>query len=167
MNSENITINEEEIKETTNKDNINYYKILHYNNPIIFKTTKVSAPFGIEENYGKYIYKLDCPNQNIIMMLEHLEKIVKDKYNIDDNNFKSIIRRKKDNRYNDIIICKFKSKNDKIIIKMQYENDTNNYLKSIYEITKDILFRCIIEVEGLWKYNNKYGLTLIIKKMIV
>lgn len=156
----NITIEDKDIQ-----NDIKYFKILNNNKTISFYTTNVLSPFGIENIYNKYILKLDCNNKKIINMLENIEKIVKEKFNITDNNFKSIIR--KNNNYNDIIICKLKSKKNKIIVKIDYNENSNNYLKSIYDIDKNTYFKCLIEIEGLWNYNNKYGLTLIIKKIIL
>jgi hypothetical protein len=154
----------------TNEKNT-YYK-LYYNNEIInFWTPESLCPFGIENEYNKYILKVECPNNNIINYILKIEEYIKKYYSISDSQFKSCIRKKKTEKFNDIIICRLRTnRNNKINTIIDYKPDSTNYLKTVYELNKNIYLKCLLEISGVWDLREKYnkiGLVVTIKKILL
>ena len=61
-----------------------------------------------------------------------------------------------------------------VLTSVEYEDKNNNYLKTIYEIGKNIYVKVLIEVNGIWDYrsedkkeNNKVGLIVYVNKIYV
>ena len=164
------------------KINDNIYQIFNDKNILKFWTPPICIPFGIDDEYGKKILRLALNiestnkylNQHIHLrkVILHIEKLIKKKLNIDDMEFKSIIRTKENK--SDIVECRLKTYKDNIITQIEYEDKTNNYLKTIYDLSKMSYIKAEIEINGLWEYrnhetksNNKVGLTVYVSKIIV
>ena len=166
-----LDINKIELKRST--DNI--YQILHNNVVLKFWTPKILVPFGLDNEYNKYLIKLELEKNNaehghLNKILLTIEKMIKTKMNIEDIEFKSIIK----NRENcDLIECRVKSMKNNITTIIEYEDKDNNYLKTIFDLPKHCYVKAQIEVYGLWDYRtekkekNKTGLICYISKITV
>jgi len=170
-----IDINKLEFK----KNNDNIYQILHDNNILKFWSPSILIPFGLDNEYDKYIIRLELNEKDkntnnhdhLKKIFLHIEKIVKEKLNIDDYEFKSII--KKRDKKDDLIECKIKTIKNSIITTIEYEDTENNYLKTIFDLPKQCYVKVLFEIYGLWDYRtekkekNKVGLILYATKIIV
>jgi hypothetical protein len=167
-----LDINKIEIKNIS--DNIFY--IYHDNIILNFWTCKILCPFGIDNEYNKLLIKLELENDNIYAehlkkVILHLENLIKKKLNIEDNEFKSII--KKRNGKCDILELRIKNSKNNILTKIEYQDNTTNYLKTIYDLPKQSYLKVQIEINGLWDYrtekkeNNKVGLIVYAKNITV
>lgn len=168
-----IDINKIEFK----KNNQNISQILHDNNVLKFWSPPILLPFGLDNEYDKYLIRLELHendsnnHDHFRKILLHIEKIVKEKLNIDDNEFKSII--KKRNKKDDLIECKIKTMKNNIITTIDYEDKDNNYLKTIFDLPKQCYVKVLFEIYGVWDYRNdkkeknKIGLIVYANKIIV
>jgi hypothetical protein len=172
-----IDINNIEIK----KVNDNISQILHNNIVLKFWSPKILAPFSIDNEYDKYLIKLelneDDTNKNNLehihlkKILLHIEKLIKKKLNIDDVEFKSIIRIRE--KKNDLIEGRIKTIKNTILTSIEYEDKDKNYLKTIFDLPKQSYVKVQLEIYGLWDYRNekkdknKVGLIIYVTKIIV
>ena len=167
-----IDINKIELKQI----NDNIYQILHDNTVLKFWSPKILVPFGIDNEYNKYLIKLETDNNDLqhdhfkkIML--HIEKLIKTKLNVEDIEFKSIVKLR--DKKNDIIECRVKSVKNTITTIVEYQDKTNNYLKTIFDLPKQSYVKAQIEIYGLWDYRtekkekNKIGLICYINHLIV
>jgi hypothetical protein len=171
-------INKLNLKNVSN----NIYQIYYDNSSLKFWTPNILAPFGIDTEYGKKILRLelDTTNNNkdlnkhihLKKVILYIEKLIKDKLNVNNEEFKSIIKKRLNKE--DVIECRLKMFKDRIITNIEYENKDNNYLKTIYDLEKMSIIKAEIEIYGLWDYRtpnkiekNKVGLTVFINKIIV
>jgi hypothetical protein len=156
--------------------NQNIYKISYDNNNLKFWTPKILIPFGLENEYDKYIIKLELTDnpehEHLKKLILHIEKLIKKKMNIDEEHqFKSIIK-KRDNK-SDMIECRIRNIKNNIITSIEYEDQDNNYLKTIYDLPKFSNIKVQFEINGLWDYRseknekNKVGLIVYANKIIV
>jgi hypothetical protein len=170
-----LDINKLEFK----KNNENIYQILHDNNILKFWSPSILLPFGLDNEYDKYLIRLELDEKDtninnhnhLKKILLHIEKIVKEKLNIDDNEFKSIIKKRE--KKNDLIECKIKTIKNNMVTTIEYEDNDNNYLKTIFDLPKQSYVKVLFEIYGLWDYRNdkkeknKVGLILYANKIIV
>ena len=172
-----LDINKIELKKNTE----NIYQLLHDNNILKFWSPPILLPFGLDNEYDKYLIRLeldenDINNNNfnhnhLKKIFLHIEKIVKEKLNIDDAEFKSVL--KKRGKKDDLIECKIKTMKNNIITTIEYEDKDNNYLKTIFDMPKQCYIKVLFEIYGLWDYRtdkkdkNKVGLILYANKIIV
>ena len=158
------------------KINDNIFQIFNNNAILKFWTPPICIPFGIDTEYNKKLLKLELNDQHshLKKVIIKIEKIIKKKLDIEDIEFKSVIRTR-DNKL-DILECRLKTYKDNIITQIEYEDKDNNYLKGIYDLQKMSNIKAEIEVNGLWDYRdkntdtklkNKIGLTVYINKIIV
>ena len=141
-----------------------------------FWTPRILIPFGIDNEYNKYLLKLEINKNNeeqihLKKILLHIENLIKKKMNIEDNEFKSIIKNRGEN--NDLIECRLKTMKNNILTNIEFEDKDNNYLKTIFDIPKQSFIKAQIEINGLWDYRtplkdkNKSGLIIYITKIII
>lgn len=167
-----LDINKIDIKNVAPNINI----ITHNNIVLRFWTCHLSLPFGIENEYGKSILKLQLDNTKsdhlqLKKVIEHIEKLIIQKMNIEENEFKSVIKKRKDN--NDMLELRIKTMKNKFLTEIEYENKESNYLKTIYDLQKQSIIKTQIEINGFWDYrtenkdNNKCGLIVYANKIIV
>ena len=154
----------------------NIYKINYNNNIFKFWTPKILIPFGLENEYNKYLIKIELDKNNkdhnhLKKVILNIENIIKKKLNVNDNEFKSIIStRKNENFYID---CKIKTIKNNIITSINFEDKENNYLKTIFEIPKYSNAKVQLEINGIWDYrnelkeDNKIGLIIYINEIII
>ena len=105
-------------------------------------------------------------------VISHIEKLIKKKLDVQDNEFKSVIRNRGPNK-TELIECRIKNFKKNFQTTVEYEDKENNYLKTIFDIEKQCYVKVLCEIYGLWDYrnetkeNNKIGLILYATKIIV
>ena len=147
------------------------------NNILKFWGPKILTPFGIDNEYNKYILRLELERKDNIehdhlkKILLHIENLIKKKLDAEDIEFKSIIRVRGER--NDLVETRIKSIKNSIITTVNYEDAENNYLKTIFDIPKHSYIKTQFEIFGLWDYRtekkekNKIGLIVYVSKIIV
>jgi hypothetical protein len=162
-NDNNFNNNSDENKESKTA---NFKQIYHDGKVLQFWTPKMLMPFGIDNEYGKYLLKLEFDNEtneehsHFKKVILYIEKLIKKKLEIEDNGieWKSIIK-KRENK-TDIIELRIKNIRNNIqteIINNNSENNNsgkNNYLKTIFDLEKQTYMKALIEINGLWDYRN-------------
>ena len=157
------------------KENKNYYKIFFNNKTIKLWTPYMNVPFGFENNYKKYLLKLEFADLkkntqmiHIYNFIKVLEEYIIETFDIKKENLRSIIR-EKDN-FNHLITVKFLKRGDKILTKVTFEN-TDDYLKTIYELGPNEVVKCLLEIKKVWIYPKSdekiAGLMVYIKELHV
>lgn len=162
FHNNNIDNNTNENKESKS----NFKQIYHDGKVLQFWTPKMLMPFGIDNEYGKYLLKLEFDNETnkehsyFKKVILHIEKLIKKKLEIEDNSieWKSIIK----NRENKTDIIELRIKNIKNNIQTEIINNNsennnsgnNNYLKTIFDLEKQTYMKALIEINGLWDYRN-------------
>jgi len=160
-----------------NKIAENIFNIQHDNNILKFWSPRILLPFGVYNEYNKSLLGMELDDENYIdhihfkKVIRHIENLIKKKLNLEDNEFKSIIK----NRHpkNDLLECRIKSIKNNVITLIEYEDKEANYLKTVYDIPKQSYIKAQIEINGLWDYRteikekNKVGLIVYVTKIIV
>jgi hypothetical protein len=156
----------------------NFYSIKNKrsNKSIKFKLKNVFLPFGLDEEYNNYYLKFELDEHN----LEHiefkntitlLEKKIMNDFKCSEIEFKNIIKKRENKK--DLLACRIKKFKSNISINITYENKENNYLKTIYDINKNIYTDIDIEINSLWDFRNSskdennIGLIIYISKIHV
>ena len=172
-----LDINKIELKEVA--DHI--FQLTHDNVALKFSGPSIVAPFGIDNEYNKYILRLELDendtNKNSLehahfkKIILHIEKLIKKKLNLEDFELKSVIRFREKN--NPLIESRIKTMKKNIQTVIQFEDKDNNYLKTIFDLPKQSRVKVEFEIYGLWDYrslkkeNNKVGLIVYVNKIIV
>lgn len=167
-----IDINKLEFK----KINENISLIYHDNKTLRFWTPLILAPFGIDNEYNKYLLKLEIDDKidehvHLKKILLHIENLIKKKLDISDLEFKSIIKYRENN--SDLIEPRLKNIKNNITTIIDFEDKENNYLKTIFDIKKQSYYKVQLEINGFWDYRtekkerNKSGLIVYVTKIIV
>ncbi len=167
-----LDINKIEFKSTT--DNIQL--ITHDGAMLRFWSPKILAPFGIDNEYGKQLLKLELDESVMEIayfkkLMIYIESMIKKKLIINDNEFKSVIKKRE--KKDDMMECRLKTMKNNILTEIEYEDKDNHYLKTIYDMPKQSYIKAQIEINGIWDYrtekqeSNKCGLIVNIKKIIV
>ena len=166
----------------------NFKQIYHDGKVLQFWTPKMLMPFGIDNEYGKYILKLEFGDEkneehaHFKKVILHIEKLIKKKLEIENNSeqWKSIIK----NRENKTDVIELRIKNIRNNIQTEIiSNDNNvnnvndgtpnNYLKTIFDLEKQTYIKALIEINGLWDYRtdntekNKIGLICYATKLYI
>jgi hypothetical protein len=160
-----------------NKIAENIYNIQHDNTILKFWSPKILVPFGIYEEYNKNLLGMEFDDKNHIdhdhfrKVIKHIENLIKKKLNIEDIEFKSIIKNRAPK--NDLLECRIKSIKNNVITLIEFEDKETNYLKTLYDLPKQSYIKAQIEINGLWDYRtenkekNKVGLIVYVTKIIV
>jgi hypothetical protein len=171
FNKENITYISE---------NDNFYRVLHNGEIFSFTTPIMGIPFGIDQEYGKIMCRLEYPEESkmntqymhIKKILDKIEKYVCERFDVKNDELKSIIRKK--TGLPDLIECRIKEIKNKVITKVEYENKSDNYLKTLYNIEEKSFGIAKLEWFGVFDYRdecedrkNKIGIILYISKLTV
>lgn len=167
-----IDINKLEFK----KINENISLIYHDNKTLRFWTPLILVPFGIDNEYNKYLLKLEIDDKidehvHLKKIILHIENLIKKKLDISDLEFKSVIKYRENN--NDLIEPRLKSIKNNITTIIDFEDKENNYLKTIFDIKKQNYYKVQLEINGFWDYRNekkernKSGLIVYVTKIIV
>jgi hypothetical protein len=155
-------------------------KTVQYNNKTLkFWSPPILAPFGIDKQYDKYLIKLELDKNNeehnhLKRIIETVETMLLEKTNVENREqLKSVIYHRPNKL--DIIECKIKMFKGNVATQVEFQNQEENYLKSVLEIPKQSKVKVLFEVNGLWDYRdpdnpterNKIGLILYANKIIV
>lgn len=158
-----------------NVDNIKFdfitEKLIKLKTPIIIKLKNVIIPFGIETYKDKLYLTLEV-NKIDSYTLKTLENSIKNRYleflkelkntiEIDLNFEDTILLNsfiKKEKEKSSLIKLKIKTYKKNPILKI-----SNNI--SCFELTKNSKCSTIIVIEGIWKYNNSFGLLSYVKEL--
>ena len=142
--------------------------LIKFKKQLLIKLTQVNIPFGIED-YKNKLYLTIETNEDTSIQLNLLEENIKNKYldflqeikntveielNDIDLTLNSFIKKK--NEKTSLIKFKIKTYRNKPII-----NISNN--KSCFEIEKNSKCDVILNIEGIWNFNNSFGLLAYIK----
>ena len=153
MNVSNINI--EKIK--FNKINNEIIQILYDDNRMEINTSLVNIPFGLEKEYSNYILKLEISNE-LRYIIESIEKKIDEFLNIEIN---TQIRKTKNCL--PLLICKIPYKNNKFFCEAITKN--NNFI-NIYNLQKNEILECVIYIDKIWRYKNKYYYKWKVNKII-
>lgn len=166
------------------QENPNFYRVLHNGELFTFNTPVMGIPFGIDQEYGKIMCRLEFPESSkmntqyihLKKILEKIEKYVSDKFDVKEGELKSVFRKK--TGLPDLIECRIKEIKDKVITKVEYENKSDNYLKTLFDIKEKSFGIVKLEWIGVFDYReesensienkkHKIGIILYITKILV
>lgn len=158
------------------KQTENNFNVLYDGTYLKFWGNNLSVPFGLETEYNKKIIKLELNDENesdqhLKKVIYHIEKLIKKKLNVNDDEFKSIIK-KRPNK-NDMLELRIKMMKNNLITETEYQDKDSNYLKTLYDLPNYCTIKTQIEINGLWDYRtekkekNKCGLIAYATKIIV
>jgi hypothetical protein len=127
-----LDINKFDFKSAT--DNISL--IYHDNKTLRFWTPSILVPFGIDNEYNKYLLKLEINEKNeehvhLKKIILHIENLIKKKLNIEEQEFKSVIKKRPNKE--DLIECRLKNIKNNITTIIDFEDKENNYLKTVFD----------------------------------
>jgi len=145
--------------------NENLYKIFYNNKKIIMPINDAKVPFGLENNYNKYKLKIELKDNDTKDMIYEIENYLMDHFKITEKKFKSSIRKNK--KYVDLLICNLKKYNNNIIVKIKY-NSEDDYLKTIYDISKDHIGNYSVHIDSVWYYPDsdfELGMNIFVNKI--
>ena len=154
-----------------NKININN-KIIEYNGKrgLHIKTPRMRIPFGLDEEYGKYILKLEFSDfykdddmKDFHDFINNLERIFMNHFgNVGE--FKSLIRRSKS--YDPMYCPKVMERYNRLECQVI---DKDN-LTTIHEINKNIYVNAFLSLDRLWEMNKRNklrnGYIVYVKKIV-
>ncbi len=160
----------------------NLYRVLHNGEIFSFTTPIMGIPFGVDQEYGKIMCRLEYPEDgkmntqymHLKKIIEKIEKYVCEKFEVkeDSNSFKSVIRKK--DKLPDLIECRIKEMKNNVVTKIEYENKSDNYLKGIFDIPEKSFGVAKLEWFGVFDYRDqdqdskhKIGILLYINKILI
>jgi hypothetical protein len=136
----------------------NYHSIKNGKKNIKIKINNILCPFGIDEEYGNHLFKFEIDKNNIehinlIKEIKEFESKLKLQFNSTDDEWKSLIYiRENDNIFLDSKVKKIKTN---ILTKVTFDDNNNNYLKTIYELKEPFKCNITLEIPTIWDYRNK------------
>ena len=135
-------------------------KVTNKGRPLIFKTPVINIPFGLETHYNNLIVKLELPKNKIFSnMILSLEQKFCELLNIEE--ITSQLRPSKSMNFGDLLTTKIIKYKDKTYIDID-RNDKMDTLSSLKKGDKGI---ATIEIDKLWKYNEKYTYKIKLKSL--
>jgi hypothetical protein len=111
---------------------------------IILQTDKLYTSFGISENN---VIELDISDSSTLLLLEKLEQNLKEEYDTEDVNIRSIIN-------NNILKLKVQTKDQLKTVIFSSNKD------ELEAIDNDINLQCLLQFIGIWFKNNEYGISV-------
>ena len=153
MNVSNINI--DKIKFT--KINNEIIQILYDGNKLEINTSLVNIPFGLEKEYSNYILKLEISTE-LQYVIESIEKKIDEFLNIEIN---TQVRKTKN--FLPLLICKIPYKNNKFFC--DAITKTNEFI-NIFKLKKNDNLECVIYIDKIWRYKNKYHYKWKVNKII-
>jgi|SaaInlV_150m_DNA_4_1039716.scaffolds.fasta_scaffold11168_2 hypothetical protein len=156
----------------------NYHSLKNGKKNIKIKLNNVLCPFGIDEEYGNHLFKFEIDKNNdehieLIKEIVEFESKLKLQFNSTDDEWKSLIyTRENDNMFLDSKVKKIKTN---IVTKVKFDDNDNNYLRTIYELKQPFKCNVTLEIPTIWDYRikndekkeNKIGFILNIVNMYV
>ena len=142
-------------------------------NKLKYKIKNVLCPFGLENEYNNNIIKIELNNENenhinFIKLVNDLnDKIIED-FEAKDNEIKNNFRLRNDKF---VFNCRLKKFKNNIIANIKY-NNSEDYLKTIYDFNKMSIIDAELELDNLWDFreneqDNKLGYLININSIIV
>jgi len=135
----------------------------------LFYTPIMYVPFGLEEYRNSYSMNLQFRNidsevelEEFLDFIQRFESKLKSLLNIDDSKLSSQI--KFNGKYDPILYTKFIFKFNKIECDVKSQN--GEFL-NIYDLGKNIKVKCLLLLDKVWLFNNKYSYKLKVKEIIV
>jgi len=162
-----------------NADNI--FQMFHDGQPLKFWTPKIEAPFGIDNEYNKYLLKLEIDERDsnkyfsehtyFKKIILHIEKLIKKKLDIEDIEFKSVLKVRPNK--GELLECRIKTLKKNIMTEIEFIDKDTHYLKTVFDMPKNCWVTTQIELYGIWDYRdetkgkekNKVGLILYVNKI--
>ncbi len=161
------------------------YRVLHNGEIFAFTTPVMYIPFGIDHEYGRVMCRLEYPEDgkmntqyvHLKKIIEKIEKYVCEKFDVQEGELKSVIRKK--SGIPDIIECRIKEMKGRAITQVEYENKSDQYLKTLYDIPEKSFGIAKLEWFGVFDYRNhpdtiesgnrkhKIGIILNVRKITV
>jgi hypothetical protein len=158
------------------------YRVLHNGEIFTFTTPIMGIPFGVDQEYGKVMCRLEFPEEDkmntqythLHRILEKIEKYVCEKFDVSECELKSVLRKK--TGLPDLVDCRMKELKGQVITKVVYENKSDNYLKTVYNIPEKSFGVAKLEWFGLFDYRDhpdtierkhKIGILLYIRSLTV
>ena len=142
-------------------------------NKLKYKIKNVLCPFGLENEYNNNIIKIELNNENenhinFIKLVNDLnDKIIED-FEAKDNEIKNNFRLRNDKF---VFNCRLKKFKNNILVNIKY-NNSEDYLKTIYDFNKMSIIDAELELDNLWDFreneqDNKLGYLININSIIV
>ncbi len=162
------------------KENENFYRVLHNGELFTFSTPVMGVPFGIDQEYGKIMCRLEFPEDSkmntqyihLKKILEKIEKYVIERFDVKENELKSVFRKKEG--LPDLIECRIKEIKNNVVTKVTYENKSDNYLKTLFNIKEKSFAIAKLEWAGVFDHReeseenkHKIGIILYISKILI
>ena len=153
--------------------NSNLWNIFYNDKLIKFWSSPILIPFGLDFEYNKYLIRVEIDENNtkhihLKKTILKFEKLMKEKFNINEEDFKSCIKKRENKK--DLLELRLKTMKDRILTKIEFIDKDNNYLKTIYDLPKHSNAKIEISINNFWDYRNnngKCGLLLNALKIII
>lgn len=150
-----------------------FYNLRIGRNKLKYKIKNVLCPFGLENEYNNNIIKIELNNENenhinFIKLVNDLnDKIIQD-FEAKDNEIKNNFRLRNDKF---VFNCRLKKFKNNILVNIKY-NNSEDYLKTIYDFNKMSTIDAELELDNLWDFreneqDNKLGYLININSIIV
>lgn len=135
-------------------------RVKNRNRPLIIKTPIVRIPFGLEKEYNNMIVKLELPKDKIFTkLIEALEKKFCELLNIETIN--SQLRLSTNEKYGDLLHTKIIRYKERAYITVN-RDDKMEYIGNLKKGDKGI---ATLEIDKLWKYDDKYTYKIKLKEL--
>ena len=156
----------------------NFYQIKNKrtNKSIKINLKKVFLPFGLDQEYDNYYLKFELDEKNyehndFLMFIKKLEEKITIDFQCKNDEFKPIMKTRENKK--DLLICRLKKFKNNIQIQIKFQDEKNNYLKTVFDLDKNIFVDIELELNNLWDFrknseeNNKLGLIINISKIYI
>ena len=135
-------------------------RVKNKNRPLIIKTPIVKIPFGLEKEYNNMVVKLELPKDKIFTkLIDAIEKKFCELLNIETIN--SQLRLSKNEKYGDLLLTKIIRYKERSFITVNRGNKME-YIRNLKKGEKGI---ATIEIDKLWKYDDKYTYKIKLKEL--
>ena len=145
----NIDINLIEFSEA----NSNFINIKYLGKPITFFTPEVYVPFGIENQYNNYLFKiqLDLTKKNNLNLYNFIIKLEEKINEYINDNIKSQVRVSK--KYRPLLTCKIPYSYGKIQCNIKNINNEN---LNIFKLDKTLRMKCQLVIDKIYKFKDSF-----------
>ena len=125
------------------QNNSNFYSIKYNNDKLEIKINNVEIPYGLENEYGKLILKMNLIDKCLVKKIKDIEELITHKFKL---NIKTQLRN------DSLLTCKIPTIKNKIICDIK----KNNSYFNIYNLKrKDYITACIY-IDKIWLYKSNY-----------
>jgi hypothetical protein len=144
----------------------NLYRVFHEGEVFTFETPVMGIPFGVDQEYGKTKCRLEFPSKSpeswstqhkhIKKIVEKIEKYVCERFDVKGDELKSVFRTREG--HPDLMECRIKeTKGGAPLTKVQFENKSDNYLKTIYTVPERSKGMAKMEWFGVFDFREENG----------